>query len=95
MSNSKFCTISAENALERFEKYPELKQLFPHLYQQMSMQIDHLNAAYAQTYLLDELAASEFENFKNNKIETERSVSYDRSFSGYLRSLRDKNSKIP
>lgn len=95
MSNTKFHTVSTKDAIARFEQYPELKRLFPHLYQQMSAQTDSLSPAYTQTYLLDKTAASEFKAFSDNRIESERSVQHDSIFTGYLGSLCHKKNKIP
>lgn len=86
MSNTNFCSATPTEVISKFEKEPRLKELFPNLYKQIIAQSDGAYAAYPQTYVLDDKAATEFNSFKNHT--TERNLRDDYSFSGYVGSLQ-------
>lgn len=81
MANTKFCTINSNEAIEKFNKNPRLKELFPNLYKQVLSQTDSLNKAYPQTYVLSGKAAKEYITFsRDEQAETERMITDDHSF---------------
>lgn len=88
MSNANFCSVTPSETIEKFEKYPHLKELFPNLYRQIISQTDGMCTAYPQTFVLDSKAASEFDELEKCKDTlTKGVIRDDYSFSGYIGSL--------
>lgn len=87
MANTKFCTINSNEIIEKFNRNPHLKELFPNLYKQVLAQTDDLNKAYPQTYILNNKAAKEYVAFSHDEqAETERMITDDHSFPYYTTS---------